>query len=190
MTSRVEVELALRAVEEAELQDDPVARCAAYLTAVFAHLDAGEDIDTGLLERAKALAPQVEHQRIFMWPAYCEALCDLSLDRLEASAGALARLRDRAIDAGDWDSLPLVAGELAWAEFRLGRWSDAMAHAREAEHGARVNGQPLALSWALAHPGPAGARDGAARRGPAPRRRGAGARGRDRGGDVRARDRG
>ena len=39
---RREVELATAAVAEADQQDDPAARCSAYLTAVFAHLNTGD----------------------------------------------------------------------------------------------------------------------------------------------------
>jgi hypothetical protein len=147
--SRLEVELATAAVAEAEAQDDPVARCSAYLTAVFAHRSAGDGLEADLLDRARTLAPEVEHLRIFLQPAFCAALIDESDDRLEQAAASLAVLRARAEAAGDWDSLPLVANNLAYAEYRLGAWQDAHAHAVEGERRSRVNGQALALAFAL-----------------------------------------
>ena len=145
----LEVELATAAVAEAEAQDDPVARCSAYLTAVFAHHSTGDGLAADLLGRARALAPEVQHLRIFMQPAFCEALIDEADDRLEPAAASLAVLQASAEAAGDWDSLPLITTNLADVEYRLGAWQAAHAHAVEGERGARVNGQALALAFAL-----------------------------------------
>ena len=70
-------------------------------------------------------------------------------DRLEPSAAALAALLGRAEAAGDWDSLPLILSNLAYVELRLGAWRDAYGHAVDAERASRVNGQALALAYAL-----------------------------------------
>jgi DNA-binding CsgD family transcriptional regulator len=143
------VALAMAAVAEAESQDDPAARCSAYLAAVFARLNAGEDLATDLLERAMALAPLVEDQRVFLWPAFAKALTDLSCDRLDEGIVALLELRDRATAIGDWDSLALISSDLAGATFRRGAWREARGHAIEAERGSRQNGQAEGLAFAL-----------------------------------------
>jgi DNA-binding CsgD family transcriptional regulator len=143
------VALAMAAVAEAESQDDPAARCSAYLSAVFARLGAGEGLATDLLERAMALAPLVEDQRVFLWPAFAKAHTDGRLGRLDQAIETLAGLRDRAVAIGDWDSLPLIANGLARAAFRHGDWREARRHAIEAERGSRQNGQAHGLSNAL-----------------------------------------
>lgn len=147
--ARGEVALATTAVAEAESQDDPVARCSAYLAAVFARLSAGDGLATDLLERAMALAPLVEHQRVFLWPAFTRALTDMQCDRLDEGIETLLELRGRATAVGDWDSLPLIASNLARATFRRGAWLEAQGHAVEAERGSRQNGQAEGLSFAL-----------------------------------------
>jgi DNA-binding CsgD family transcriptional regulator len=147
--ARGEADLAMAAVAEAEQQDDPAARCSAYLTAIFARLSAGEGLATDLLERAMALAPVVEHQRVFLWPAYCRALTDVRCDRLDEAIETLLELRERAAAIGDWDSLPLISSNLALAMFRRGAWREAHEHAIEAERGSRQNGQAEGLSFAL-----------------------------------------
>ena len=147
--ARGEVALAMAAVAEAELQDDPIARCSAYLAAVFARLSAGDGLATDLLERAMALAPLVEHQRVFLWPAFARALTDAQCDRLDEGIATLLELRGRATAVGDWDSLPLIASNLARATFRRGAWHEARGHAVEAERGSRQNGQAEGLSFAL-----------------------------------------
>ena len=147
--ARGEVALAMAAVAEAESQDDPVARCSAYLAAVFARLDVGEGLATDLLERATALAPLVEHQRVFLWPSFCRALTDAQCDRLDEAIETLGELRGRATALGDWDSLPLISSNLARATFRRGAWHEAQAHAIEAERGSRQNGQAEGLASAL-----------------------------------------
>jgi DNA-binding CsgD family transcriptional regulator len=143
------VALALAAVAEAESQPDPAARCSAYLAAVFARLNAGEDLGLDLLERAMVLAPLVEHERVFLWPAYAKALTDASCDRLDEAITTLLDLRGRAEAVGDWDSLPLISGNLAYAAFRRGAWGEAQGHAIDAERGSRQNGQAEGLSFAL-----------------------------------------
>jgi DNA-binding CsgD family transcriptional regulator len=147
--ARGEVALAMAAVEEAEAQDDPVARCSAYLAATFARLSAGEGLDTELLGRAMALAPLVEDQRVFLWPAFARALTDVECDRIDEGTATLLELRDRATAIGDWDSLALIATNLAWATFRRGRWAEAREHALEGERGSRQNGQAEGLAFAL-----------------------------------------
>jgi DNA-binding CsgD family transcriptional regulator len=147
--ARGEVALAMAAVAEAESQDDPVARCSAYLAAVFARLSGGQGLAVELLERAEALAPLVEHQRVFLWPAFCRALTDVQCDRLDPAIETLQELRGWAAAVGDWDSMPLISSNLAEATFRRGAWSDAHGHAREAERGSRQNGQAEGLSFAL-----------------------------------------
>jgi DNA-binding CsgD family transcriptional regulator len=148
--ARGEVALAMAAVEEADAQDDPVARCSAYLAAMFAHLSAGEGLDTDLLERAMALASLVENQRVFLWPAFARALTDVECDRIDEGIATLEELRDRATAIGDWDSLAMIATNLALATFRRGAWTEAREHALEAERGSRQNGQAEGLSFALA----------------------------------------
>lgn len=147
--ARGEVALAMEAVAEAELQDDPVARCSAYLAAVFARLSGGQGIAEELLERAEALAPLVEHQRVFLWPAFTRALIDAECDRLDPAIDMLQELRGRADAIGDWDSMPLISSNLAGATFRRGAWREAHGHALEAERGSRQNGQAEGLSFAL-----------------------------------------
>jgi len=144
-----EVALAMAAVAEADLQDDPAVRCSAYLAAVFARLSVGEGLATDLLERAMALAPQVEHQRVFLWPAFARALTDAQCDRLDEGIETLLELRGRATAVGDWDSLPLISSNLAGATFRRGAWREAQGHAVEAERGSRQNGQAEGLAFAL-----------------------------------------
>jgi DNA-binding CsgD family transcriptional regulator len=141
--------LAMAAVDEAESQDDPVARCSACLAAVFARLSAGQGLATDLLERAEALAPLVEHQRVFLWPAFARALTDIPCDRLDPAIETLLELRGRAAAVGDWDSMPLIASNLAVALFRRGAWREAHGHALDAERGSRQNGQAQGLSFAL-----------------------------------------
>ena len=147
--ARGETALAMAAVAEAELQDDPVARCSAYLAAVFARLSGGQGLAVELLERAEALAPLVEHQRVFLWPAFCRALTDAQCDRLDTAIATLRDLRGRAVAVGDWDSMPLIASNLAEATFRRGAWTEAHGLALEAERGSRQNGQAEGLSIAL-----------------------------------------
>ena len=141
--------MALAAVDEVEAQEDPVARCSAYLTAVFARLNAGEGLAEDLLAKAEALSPLVEHQRVFLWPAFCRALTSIACDRLDEGISILRLLRGRAEESGDWDSLPIIASNLALASFRRGAWIDAHRYALEAERGSRQNGQAQGLSWAL-----------------------------------------
>lgn len=147
--ARVQLDLAAAAVAEAEAQDDPVARCSAYLTAVFGGLSAGEGLAEDLLAKAEALAPLVEHERVYLWPATCRAATDQLCDRLEPAVATFRELRDRAISSGDWDSLPIISTNLALATFRLGDWREAHRYAVEAERGSRQNGQAQGLSWAL-----------------------------------------
>ncbi len=141
--------LASASVIEADLQDDPVARCSAYLAAVHARLAVGEGLSSDLLERAMALEPFIERERVFLWPSFTKALADADCDRLDAAIATLLDLRIRAADMGDWDSLPLVSGNLADVTFRRGTWRDALGHAADAERGSRQNGQDEALSLAL-----------------------------------------
>ena len=147
--ARGEVALAMAAVAEAEEQDDPTARCSAYLAAVFARQSAGQGLATDLLERAMALGPLVEGQRVFLWPAFARALTDVACARLDEGIAALVELRDRATAIGDWDSLALIATNLAHATFRRGAWREAREHAIEAERGSRQNGQAEGLAFAL-----------------------------------------
>jgi hypothetical protein len=114
----------MAAVAEAESQDDPAARCSAFLAAVFARLSAGEGLATDLLERAMALGPLVEDQRVFLWPAFAKALTDLGCDRLDEGIVALLELRDRATAIGDWDSLALISSRLA-GDLPSGAWHEA-----------------------------------------------------------------
>jgi DNA-binding CsgD family transcriptional regulator len=147
--ARGQLELALAAVAEAEIHDDPVARCSAYLTAMLARLSAGEGVEGDLLEKALALAPLVEHQRVFLWPAFSQAITVLQCDRLDEGVVTLRDLHARATASGDWDSLPLISSNLAFAMFRRGAWAEAHRHVVEAERGSRQNGQAPALAWAL-----------------------------------------
>lgn len=147
--ARVQLDLAAAAVAEAEAQDDPVARCSAYLTAVFGRLSAGEGLAEDLLARAEVLAPLVEHERVYLWPATCRAETDRLCDRLDRAVATFCELRNRAISSGDWDSLPIISTNLALATFRLGDWGEAHRYAVEAERGSRQNGQAQGLSWAL-----------------------------------------
>ena len=140
---------AAAAVTEAEAQDDPAGRCTAYCTAVHARVRAGEVLPTELLERALALAPRVEHLQVFRWPAFCQALTDKRFDRLGRAEATLVALRDRAVAAGDWDSVPLISLNLSEIAYRLGSWETALALAVDAERDARVIGQGLTLAYAL-----------------------------------------
>ena len=140
---------ALEAVREADLQDDPVTRCGAYLVAMFAHLSAGDGVERDLLERALALAPLVEDQRVFLWPAYAQALAIGEQGDLDAAIGILRRLAARAEALGDWDSLPLISASLAHLAYRRGFWREARDLALEAEGGFRQNGQGAGLAYGL-----------------------------------------
>jgi len=148
-SARAQLDLAAAAVAEAEAQDDPMARCSAYLTAVFARLNAGEGLAEDLLAKAEALAPLVEHERVFLWPATTRGVTDLTCDRLERAVATFRDLRDRAISSGDWDSLPTISTNLALVSFRLGDWRQGHRYAVEAERGFRQNGQAQGLAWAL-----------------------------------------
>lgn len=141
--------LAQAALAEAEAQDDPETRCSAYLTAFLAHMNTEDVLATELLDRAIELGPQVEHLRVFQWPAFCEGLADEMRGRLDRSIVTFSRLLDRAAEAGDWDSGPLLSMNLAYGRFRSGAWAQARADAIDAERGARLNGQPQSLSFAL-----------------------------------------
>jgi DNA-binding CsgD family transcriptional regulator len=141
--------LALAALSEAEAQDDPATRCSAYLTAYLAHVNTDDVLANELLDRAFELGPQVEHLRVFQWPAFCEAMTDQMCGRIERSIATFSHLLKRAAETGDWDSAPLFSMNLAYARFRSGAWQEARADAIDAERAARLNGQPLSLSFAL-----------------------------------------
>jgi DNA-binding CsgD family transcriptional regulator len=130
--------LALAALSEAEAQDDPASRCSAYLTAYLAHANTKDVLASELLDRAMELGPQIEHLRVFQWPAFCEAMTDQMCGRLERSMATFSRLLERAAEAGDWDSAPLFSMNLAYGRFRSGAWLAARADAIDAERGARL----------------------------------------------------
>lgn len=142
--------LALEAMREAEAHGDPVVRCSAYLTNVWAYHVGGDGERPDLLSLAADLEPSVQHLRVFFRPALMRALIDLRCDRLDRAAETLDPLLAQARAAGDWDSLPMIASILSRTEFRRGRWTDARRHATEAVQGSRLNGQDPALAWALA----------------------------------------
>ncbi|MFN8620985.1 MAG: LuxR C-terminal-related transcriptional regulator [Chloroflexota bacterium] len=133
----------------AERQDDPETRVAAYLSCVMTEQELGLGIRDELLDKADALAPAMRGRRILFWPEFARALVEPLRDRHEVAHRILLELQREAEQRRDWDSRPLVALNLAWVEFALGRWTDALGHAVAAEDGARQNGQPHALAQAL-----------------------------------------
>ena len=140
---------AVEAVAEARRQDDPAVLCSALSTLVFAKLNVGEPLDRVAQDEAIGLADRVEHLRVFQWPAYAVALTEIDFGTLQSADRMLATLHDRAVEFGDWDSLPLIAGSQAYSRYELGRWPEALAFAREAARGSRQNGQGTGLGWAL-----------------------------------------
>jgi DNA-binding CsgD family transcriptional regulator len=138
------------AVDAARHQDDPAVLSSALQAGAFAEANLGAVYDPALIDEALALEPQVQHLRVFLWPSFAAALIDLDRDRIGVALERLMTLRERATALGDWDSLPLIALNLAWANWRGGDWTDALAHAVEAERGERQNGQATGLCFALA----------------------------------------
>jgi DNA-binding CsgD family transcriptional regulator len=141
---------ARQGLEAARRQEDPSVLCSALLVAAFAETNAGLPASQLLIHEALELGPRVEHRRVFLWPSFAAALVDIDRDRLELASTRLLELRDRATALGDWDSLPLIALNLAWVGWRRGTWPDALEHAVEAERGSRQNGQANGVSYALA----------------------------------------
>jgi DNA-binding CsgD family transcriptional regulator len=141
---------ATEAVAEARRQDDPAVLSLALASAVFARLNVGDALDRPMLDEMAGLAGQVEHLRVFQWPAYANALTDVDTDRLEPADRTLAMLHRRASELGDWDSLPLITSAHAHVAYRLGRWQEALELARQGERGSRQNGQRTGLTWSLA----------------------------------------
>lgn len=138
------------AVDAARRQDDPAVLSSALQAGAFAEANLGAAYDPALIDEALALEPQVQHLRVFLWPSFAAALMDLDRDRIDVALDRLMTLHERATALGDWDSLPLIALNLAWANWRRGAWTDALAHAVEAERGERQNGQATGLCFALA----------------------------------------
>jgi DNA-binding CsgD family transcriptional regulator len=138
------------ALAAARRQDDPSVLCSALSVAAFAEGNAGHPDPDALIDEALALAPRVEHRRVFLWPAFAAALVDIERDRLARASSRLRELHDRATALGDWDSLPLIELNLAWAGWRRGAWDEALAFAAESERGSRQNGQANSVSYALA----------------------------------------
>ncbi|MEZ4598037.1 MAG: hypothetical protein R3C32_15215 [Chloroflexota bacterium] len=94
--------LARQAVVEAEVADEPVTRCSAYLCASLAEADAGLALDVGLLDRAMSLA-----HRTWSTCASCSGLpssrpTPTSTPTASRAETALRALRARAIELGDW----------------------------------------------------------------------------------------
>jgi DNA-binding CsgD family transcriptional regulator len=137
------------AVKEARLQDDPAILVSALSSALLARRNVGGEVDGRLRDEVMSLQDQVSEQRVFRWPGFVFALTEGDLDHLESADRTLAWLESRALELGDWDSLPNITAYHADVAYRLGRWRDALAMSREAERGARQNGQRAALSWAL-----------------------------------------
>jgi DNA-binding CsgD family transcriptional regulator len=137
------------AVTEARLQDDPAILVSALSSALLARRNVGGDVDGRLRDEVMSLQDQVSEQRVFRWPGFVFALTEGDLDHLESADRTLTWLERRALELGDWDSLPNITAYHADVAYRLGRWRDALAMSREAERGARQNGQRAALSWAL-----------------------------------------
>jgi DNA-binding CsgD family transcriptional regulator len=140
---------ATEALVEARRQDDPAVLCSALASAIFAKLNVGDRLDRSLRDELMALSDQVEHLRVFQWPAYAHALTEVHTDRLESADRTLAMLQRRASDLGDWDSLPLIASAHANVAYLLGRWTEARDLARQGERGSRQNGQRTGLTWSL-----------------------------------------
>ena len=140
---------ATEAVAEARLQDDPTILVSALSSALLAKRNVGEDVDPHMRDEVMSLNDHVTDQRVFRWPGFVFALTEGDQDHLESADRTLAWLESRALELGDWDSLPNITAYHADVTFRLGRWSDARAMSREAERGARQNGQRAALSWSL-----------------------------------------
>jgi DNA-binding CsgD family transcriptional regulator len=139
--------LADKAVAEAEAQDDPEIRCAAYLTEALHRSAAGYSHAKGWLDKAKAVAPA--DQRIIWSPAFCEALLLKQGGRFGAAVEILRGLRDHAEERGDWDTMPHILSDLAEGLARVGELQEAASIGHEGERGYRQNGQPLGISWAL-----------------------------------------
>jgi DNA-binding CsgD family transcriptional regulator len=137
------------AVIDARRQDDPSVLCSALASAMFAQFNVGDEMDPRIREEVMSLADKVERLRVFQWPAFAYALTEVALDRLDSADRTLATLHRRATQLGDWDSLPNITAAHANVAFRMGRWHEARALARDAERGSRQNGQRAALSFAL-----------------------------------------
>lgn len=136
-----------QAVAEAEAQDDPAIRCAAYLTEAQHRSAVGLGYQPGSLDKAKAVAPP--GQRIIWSPEFCESLLLMWNGHAALAVRTLRDLRSRAEDAGDWDALAHVLSELADGLARIGELEEAEVLGHEGERGYRQNGQPLGISWAL-----------------------------------------
>ena len=141
---------AAEAVTEARRQGDPTVLCSALASAIFAKLNVGDALDLKMRDELMALSDQVEALRVFQWPAFAHALTEVDTDQLDSADHTLAMLHRRALELGDWDSLPLIASAHSNVAYQLGRWQEARDLARQGERGSRQNGQQTGLAWSLA----------------------------------------
>jgi DNA-binding CsgD family transcriptional regulator len=142
--------LSALAVEVSERRGDVVARTMNLCGVAYVSALLGRPGADALLQEAEDVGEQAWGWRVVGWPRLHRAGVSRWTDRPERAVARYRALRDRALERGDYGSIPTILAYLALAEFATGQWTQAEATATECREAAAQAGERPHEAMALA----------------------------------------